>query len=82
MTAGYYKEFLAMLLGDYAASTTASTLMASNSNQSGDDLIRLAGARFVTAGENQHGQRFTKTKIKSFTGGDMISARPLTVSAR
>ena len=67
---------LTKLMGDYAANTAASTLMASNSNQVGDDLIRLAGARYITA-ETEHGQRFTEAKIKSFTGGDMISARPL-----
>ena len=57
--------------------TAASTLMASNKNQVGDDLIRLAGARYITAAETEHGQRFAEAKIKSFTGGDMISARPL-----
>ena len=68
---------LTKLMGDYAANTAASTLMASNSNQVGDDLIRLAGARYITAAETEHGQRFAEAKIKSFTGGDMISARPL-----
>ena len=51
--------------------------MASNSNHLGDDLISLAGARLVTAAETEHGQRFAEAKIKSFTGGDMVSARPL-----
>jgi putative DNA primase/helicase len=68
---------LTKLMGDYAANTAASTLMASNSNQVGDDLIRLAGARYITAAETEHGQRFAEAKIKSFTGGDMISARPI-----
>ena len=68
---------LTKLMGDYAANTAAGTLMASNSNQVGDDLIRLAGARYITAAETEHGQRFAEAKIKSFTGGDMISARPL-----
>ena len=68
---------LTKLMGDYAANTAANTLMASNSNQVGDDLIRLAGARYITAAETEHGQRFAEAKIKSFTGGDMISARPL-----
>ena len=70
-------NLLTKLMGDYAANTAASTLMASNSNHLGDDLIRLAGARLVTAAETEHGQRFAEAKIKSFTGGDMISARPL-----
>jgi putative DNA primase/helicase len=70
-------SLLTKLMGDYAANTAASTLMASSNNQLGDDLIRLAGARLVTAAETEHGQRFAEAKIKSFTGGDMISARPL-----
>jgi phage/plasmid-associated DNA primase len=74
MTAGDYKESLAMLLGDYAASTAASTLVVSSNNQLSGDLIRLAGARLVSAAKNQHGQCFAEAKIKSFTGSDMISA--------
>ena len=52
MTAGDYKESLAMLLGDYAASPAASTLVVSSNNQPSGDLIRLAGARLVTAAKN------------------------------
>ena len=37
-------SLLTKLMGDYAANTAASTLMASSNNQLGDDLIRLAGA--------------------------------------
>jgi len=70
-------SLLTNLLGDYAANTAASTLMASNSNQYGDDLIRLAGARLITSSETEHGQRFAEAKIKSFTGGDKVTGRPL-----
>ena len=70
-------NLLTDLLGDYAANTAASTLMASNSNQYGDDLIRLAGARLITSSETEHGQRFAEAKIKSFTGGDKVTGRPL-----
>mgnify|MGYP006191193521 CR=1 FL=1 len=81
MTAGDYKESPAMLLGDYAASTAASTLVVSNNNQLSGDLIRLAGARLGTAAKNQHGRCFAEVKIKSFTGSDMISAKPPRVGA-
>ena len=81
MTAGDYKESLAMLLGDYAASTAASTLVVSSNDQLSGDLIRLAGARLVTVAKNQHGQCFAEAKIKSFTGSDMISAKPPRASA-
>jgi putative DNA primase/helicase len=51
--------------------------MASNSNHLGDDMVRLRGARFITASETEHGQRFAEAKIKTFTGGDKFTARPL-----
>jgi putative DNA primase/helicase len=70
-------NLLTDLLGDCAANTAASTLMASNSNQYGDDLIRLAGARLITSSETEYGQRFAEAKIKSFTGGDKVTGRPL-----
>ncbi len=70
-------NLLTGLLGDYAANTAASTLMASNSNQYGDDLIRLNGARLITSAETENGQRFAEAKIKSFTGGDKVTGRPL-----
>ena len=70
-------NLLTDLLGDYAANTAASTLMASNSNQYGDDLIRLNGARLITSAETENGQRFAEAKIKSFTGGDKVTGRPL-----
>ena len=81
MTAGDYEESLAMLLGDYADSTAASTLVVSNNNQLSGDLIRLAGARLLTAAKSQHGQCLAEVKIKSFTSSDMISAKPLRAGA-
>jgi putative DNA primase/helicase len=68
---------LIKMMGDYATNTAASTLMASNQNHLGDDLVRLAGARLITAAEFEHGQRFAEARVKSLTGGDVISARPL-----
>ena len=77
MTARNYEESLAMLFGDYAASTAASTLVVSSgNNQLSGDLIKLAGARLLTAAKNQHGQCFAEVEIKSFTGSDMISGKP------
>ena len=64
------------LLGDYDASTAASTLVVSSINQLSVNHIRLAGVRLVIAAKNQHGQCFAEVKIKSFTGSDMISAKP------
>ena len=68
---------LSKLLGDYSVNAAANTLMASNNNSLGDDLIRLAGARLITVAETEYGQRFAEAKIKSITGGDKITGRPL-----
>jgi len=65
-----------MLISNYAANTAASTLMISSNNQPSDDLARLTGAGLVTVGQSQNGQRFAEAKIKSFNGGDLISAKP------
>jgi len=41
----------------------------------GNDIARLQGARLVTAIEINEGQRLSEALIKSFTGGDRITAR-------
>ena len=68
---------LSDMMGTYATNTAARTFMASANDNIGDDLVRLSGARMITASETEHGQRFAEAKIKSFTGGDTITARPL-----
>ena len=70
-------NILTKLLGDYAVNTPTSTLMASVTNGVGDDLVRMAGARLITAQETENGQRFAEAKIKSLTGGDEVTGRPL-----
>ena len=65
-----------MLMIDYSANIASRTLMANSNNQFGDDFIRLAVARFVTAAGTQYGQCFAETKIKFFTGGGMVTAKP------
>jgi putative DNA primase/helicase len=71
-----------MLLGDPVINAAASKLMVGRENQLNVDLIRLAGARLVTAAETEHGQCFAEVKIKSFTSGDMISVNPPRADAR
>ena len=70
-----------MLMGDCIANAAASTLMVSNSNQLGNDLIRLAAARLFTAAGTEYGQCFAEAKIKSFTVGGAVSARSLRTGA-
>jgi putative DNA primase/helicase len=66
------------VLGDYAATSPAHTLMADrHGNRQTDDLAKLVGTRFVVATEPEKGQRLAEGKIKKITGGDRIACREL-----
>ena len=66
------------VLGDYAATTPAQTLMVNrHGNEPTNDLAKLVGIRFVTAAETEKGQRLAESKIKRITGGDRIACREL-----
>lgn len=70
-------ETVRRLLGDYAAHAQTSTLMHVRERGADNDLVRLRGARFVTAIESGEGRRLDEERIKSLTGGDTITARLL-----
>lgn len=70
-----FSNTLAYVLGDYARSAPMSTFVASSNEKHPTDLAMLAGARLVTAGETEHGQRWAEAKLKQLTGGDTIAAR-------
>jgi phage/plasmid-associated DNA primase len=40
-----------------------------------DPVVRLVGARLVTAIETEEGRAWAESKLKAITGGDEISAR-------
>lgn len=63
------------MMGDYATSTNASTLMARRADAIPNDIAALKGARFVSAMEVEEGQRFSEALVKRLTGNDRISAR-------
>lgn len=71
-------QTLQTVLGDYAQTTPPETLMMrERTNNPTNDLARMAGARLVTAIENDEGKRLAESLIKQLTGGDRISARYL-----
>jgi len=68
-------DALGSALGDYHVATSAETwLIQKNPGGNRGDLVRLAGARLVTATEFQQRARFDEALLKSVTGGDTITA--------
>jgi putative DNA primase/helicase len=63
------------LLGDYAMSCPAETLMVKREGGISNDIARLRGARFVAASETEDGHRLAESLVKQLTGGDVVTAR-------
>ena len=70
-------EAFRRILGDYAADTPAETLLGDSHAGPQPELVRLRGARLVTAVETAAGGRLNETLVKRLTGGDVIAARLL-----
>lgn len=70
---------VSMALGQYARATHPSTLMERANDRGGlePEVIKLIGARFVSAVESNDGKRLDEGRIKAITGGDRLSARTL-----
>nr|MDQ2667387.1 phage/plasmid primase, P4 family [Gemmatimonadota bacterium] len=72
---GTYVNTIAGLLNSYARQAPMSMFTASKFDQHPTELAMLHGARLVNAQETDKGRRWAEAKIKSLTGGDMVSAR-------
>lgn len=71
-------ELLTYILGDYAKTTSSSTLKPDNRTNPDaprNDLARLSSARFVTANESDLREGMAESMVKWLTGGDIISCR-------
>lgn len=68
-------EAIGGLFGSYHENAPAETFSATKSDRHPADLAKLAGARLVTSVETQEGRAWDTQRVKSLTGGDMISAR-------
>lgn len=68
-------ETIAYILNDYGMTCDSKTLMAKDGNQINNDVARLKGARFVSAGETNRYKEFDEAVIKRLTGNDKIIAR-------
>lgn len=69
------ESFRAVLGDDYVKTAPVSMLLAQKYDGIPNDLAALRGARVVIASEPNEGQRLDEGKIKSITGGDVITAR-------
>ncbi len=69
-------SILQEMLGDYAMTTPAETLLAKRDGGGiPNDLARLVGVRLVAASETEDGRRFAESRVKALSGGDKIAAR-------
>jgi len=66
---------LQRLMGSYAHVANHDLLLASNTTRHPTDLAALRGKRFAVASELPEGARWDEQRLKSITGGDMVSAR-------
>lgn len=74
-------EAIANAFGDYHLTVDPSMLLSADKNRgsgaASPDIVQLRGARVVTMTETKQGVDLDTAKVKSLTGGDTISARPL-----
>jgi putative DNA primase/helicase len=72
---GTFLNVLTGILGEYAQTASMDTFTASTSERHSTDIAMLAGARLVTASETESGKRWNESRLKSLTGGDLVTAR-------
>ena len=65
------------LLGDYARTTPTETLLVQRGEAPRNDVMRLRGARFVSANEAEGRRHLSESLVKSLTGSDVTAARAL-----
>jgi putative DNA primase/helicase len=63
------------VLGDYASTTSFGTFDADSRNEYGNDVAALKGRRVVVAIEAEQSKRLAEARIKTITGGDLVSCR-------
>lgn len=68
-------DTLLSLFGQYGYAMPFSTIERSNKQTISNDLAQLYGRRFVCASETQENVRLNEGRLKSITGGDVITAR-------
>ncbi len=75
-----FVEAVAAVLGEYAVALPIATFLHNDYRSGGEatpDLVRLPGARLVRTAEPERGSRLSEGLIKSATGDEAMTARPL-----
>jgi putative DNA primase/helicase len=72
-----FVETIKAVLGDYAMTAGAETLMLRPDATGGasGDVARLKGARYVASSETAEGRQLDEARVKGITGGDSLTAR-------
>jgi putative DNA primase/helicase len=71
-----FVETLKIIMGDYAKTTDASTIMRKQGDEGiRNDLARLKSARLVSVSETPKGKSLDENMIKAITGDERIKAR-------
>lgn len=73
---GVFVNTIEHIMGDYATTAAMDVFIAQRvGSNHPTELASFFGRRLVTAQENEPGQRWAESRIKTLTGGDRISAR-------
>ena len=70
-------EVVLRAFGDYGLMAAPTLLIEKGANGNHSDKVDLRGRRIVVCSETDEGHRFAAGTVKSLTGGDEVSARPL-----
>jgi putative DNA primase/helicase len=70
-------EILALLLGDYAWTSTFGAFMRSHNGVPLNVIADMMGRRFVVVDEGEENQSFNESLLKNMTGGGTVSGRQL-----
>jgi putative DNA primase/helicase len=70
-------ETILYIMGDHGVDLPFSVLEAKQYGSAHGEGVNLPGARFAKAVEIREGRRLDEARVKSWTGGDTITVRPL-----
>jgi P4 family phage/plasmid primase-like protien len=71
---GTFFKIIGDILHSYHVTASMDTFVASNTHRHPTEIAMLRGARLVTASEVGEGQHWDERRLKTFTGGDALTA--------